>query len=647
VPPAAVSAPPDGPILNFPPNGATVPLVAELSVTVGDDDGDPLAVTFFGRGLQQTIAPTFTLVALPDTQYYSCGAWCGSDPAIFAGQTEWIVEELERLRIRFVSHLGDIVEFGDTFAYEWQNANAAMSLLESPSLPGYPDGIPYGMAVGNHDQVFGTTRFNETFGIDRFADRDYYGGHYGSNNNNHFMLFDNAGLEFIVLSMEYDTSPNPAVLDWARNVLSAFPERRAIILVHYLIDTGEPAPFGPQGQVVFQALRDHPNLLLMLGGHIAGEGRRQDTPHHHPVHTLLADYQNRPNGGDGWLRILRFDPSEDQIAVSTYSPLLDQYEMDADSQFTLTADLQHEVFQPIATLTDVVPGTAVTATWGVLEPGTDYEWYVTVNDGTDTVVGPLWHLSTSHVITKTAADLNGLPLAVNDLVRYEITVVNPFTQTMNGTVVTDVLPVGVTLVAARPAGYTGPNPLVWNAGELAPGLSWTATLTVAVDGTADPIGGNEATVASQTTPAFRTGPVWPPGGGWLGPRLSINDIAVVEGEQGQTSGKLEVVLSVSSTQTVTVSHETQDGTAVAPDDYLSASGALVFPPGVLSQEITVTILGDDLPEIDEYFWVFLNTPTNAVIGDGEAIVTIASDDAYRAFLPVLTRVQSGSGTVPD
>jgi hypothetical protein len=393
-PAATLNAPPQSPVLNAPADGALVPLTVNLDVTVDDPDGDPLVVTFFGRSMERTVAPTLTLVALPDTQYYSCGIVCGSDPAIFAGQTQWIVEQAGRRQIRFVAHLGDIVEFGDAFAYEWQNADTAMSLLEPSLPPDYPDGMPYSLAVGNHDQLLGTVRFNQTFGVDRFVGRSYYGGYYGTGNNNHFVLFEAGGLDFIVISMEYAPSPDPGVLAWADQLLNVYSRRRAIILAHYLIDTGNPAPFGAQGEAIFHALQHHPNLFLMLSGHVAGEGRRQDTPHHSTVHTLLADYQDRPNGGDGWLRILELDPAENLLVVQTYSPFLDQYELDADSHFTLTVDLQHGVFQPIAAYTDVTPGSSVTTTWSPLQPGQAYEWYVTVSDGTDTTVGPVWHLAT-------------------------------------------------------------------------------------------------------------------------------------------------------------------------------------------------------------------------------------------------------------
>lgn len=48
-----------------------------------------------------------------------------------------------------------------------------------------------------------------------------------------------------------------------------------------------------------------------------------DTYFLNTVHTLLADYQARTNGGNGWLRILEFVPPENKINVKTYSPWLD------------------------------------------------------------------------------------------------------------------------------------------------------------------------------------------------------------------------------------------------------------------------------------------------------------------------------------
>ena len=100
----------------------------------------------------------------------------------------------------------------------------------------------------------------------------------------------------------------------------------------------------------------------------------------------LSDYQNRPNGGDGWLRLLTFDPAADRIAVQTYSPTLDTFETDANSSFveSFDMDVAPTGWQTIGTTTVTGGGGVATATWTGLAEATEYEWYVRV--GHDTFV---------------------------------------------------------------------------------------------------------------------------------------------------------------------------------------------------------------------------------------------------------------------
>ena len=122
-------------------------------------------------------------------------------------------------------------------------------------------------------------------------------------------------------------------------------------------------------------------------------------------------------------------------------------------------------------------------------------------------------------IEKVAEDLNGAPLRIGDLIRYEITITNDVVA-MTGVVVTDTLPDGVAFVSAEPSGGTiVPNSLVWTVGELGAGATWTAVITVEVDGSANPIGGNVAAVSSDQQAVQETDQILPPGGGdvdfWL------------------------------------------------------------------------------------------------------------------------------------
>jgi hypothetical protein len=85
-----------------------------------------LVLALFLPGLMkaQTPAPTpadeFTIVALPDTQFYS-----SLNPQIFAAQTQWIADHAQDQNIQLVVGLGDIVDSGGD-STQWQNADAAL-----------------------------------------------------------------------------------------------------------------------------------------------------------------------------------------------------------------------------------------------------------------------------------------------------------------------------------------------------------------------------------------------------------------------------------------------------------------------------------------------------------------------------------------
>src|SRR4051794_36892986 len=84
----------------------------------------------------------FTVVVLPDTQFYA-----QSYPATFDAQTQWILDHLGTNNIKFVTHVGDIVQNAasgpDRNLIEWQRADAAFDRLD-----GF---VPYSVALGNHD----------------------------------------------------------------------------------------------------------------------------------------------------------------------------------------------------------------------------------------------------------------------------------------------------------------------------------------------------------------------------------------------------------------------------------------------------------------------------------------------------------------
>jgi hypothetical protein len=405
-PPGPVNQPPAAPASNSPTNGASGVITSPtLSVSVSDPETNSLLVTFYGRVASGgATGEDFTLVVLPDTQNYSASLNGGS-PAIFISQTEWIVTNRAARNVAYAVNIGDIVNDGDNGGndVQWQNATNAMYRLENPARTGLPTGIPYGLVVGNHDQTpiydaNGTTTFyNQNFGTSHFQSYSYYGGHYGTNNDNHYDLFSAAGMDFIVIHLEYDETMSTAspVLAWANSVLATNQNRRAIVASHYIIGSGFNAAFSAQGQAIYDGLKANTNLFLMLCGHTTTEGQRTNVYQGRTVWSVLTDYQGRANGGNGWLRLYEFSPSNNVIRARTYSPWLNQWETDADSQFDIPYAMGPvNPFTAIATNSGVASGATASTVWSSLLANTTYEWYVTVSDGTTTTTGPVWQFTT-------------------------------------------------------------------------------------------------------------------------------------------------------------------------------------------------------------------------------------------------------------
>ncbi len=401
-----VNTQPDAPALVALAAAATgVSTNPTLSVSVSDPDADSVTVRFYGRPVGGGAPPAdFTLIGLPDTQYYT-GQLNGGTNAMLKSQMSWMLANRVSRDIRYAVQLGDCVEHGDNGGdpIEWLRADSSFSMIEPPLGAEFPDGLPYGICAGNHDQTpigdaNGSTAFyNQYFGIARFAGRGYYGGGHRGSNDNWFDLFSGGGMDFINIGLEYDTTPDVVVLDWADSLLKAYPNRRAIVSTHNLINTGNPGTWSTQGQAIYEALKDNANLFLMLGGHVPGEGRRSDVFQGRTVHSLLSDYQSRSLGGGGLLRIMEFSPAHNVIRVRTYSPWTDTYETDADSssQFTIPYDMS--AAPPTYTLlgtVKVASGDLASIAWPGRDPNTSYEWYVELADDSHTRTGPTWTFTT-------------------------------------------------------------------------------------------------------------------------------------------------------------------------------------------------------------------------------------------------------------
>jgi hypothetical protein len=112
------------------------------------------------------------------------------------------------------------------------------------------------------------------------------------------------------------------------------------------------------------------------------------------------------------------------------------------------------------------------------------------------------------------------------------------------------------------------------------------------------------------------------------PTITPGEASVVEGNRGTTTIRIPVALSAPSARTVTASWTTRNDRAVAPSDYVAASGTVTFAPGETKQVVSITVNGDTLEEPDERFLVSFTHATNARLGGylGLGFATILNDD---------------------
>ncbi|HIJ64814.1 MAG TPA: metallophosphatase [Candidatus Hydrogenedentes bacterium] len=274
----------------------------------------------------------FSIIVLPDTQKYS-----RQHPEIFVEQTKWIKEQRDAFNIACVIHEGDITDHHTE--KEWEVADEAMGIL---------DGIvPYAMVLGNHDLGPEGTLFNKYFGPERFENEPWYGGHFEDGNENAFYLIRAGGMDFLILCLEF--GPRDEVLEWANTLVAEHKHRRIIVVTHcymYSDDTrvGEGDEWNPHGygrendgeEMWQKFVKKHKNIFLVLSGHILNDGLGRLTStgdKENKVHQILANYQMQENGGNGWLRIMTFLPTENKIDITTYSPVLKEYASDDQNQF--------------------------------------------------------------------------------------------------------------------------------------------------------------------------------------------------------------------------------------------------------------------------------------------------------------------------
>ena len=320
-----------------------------------------LVVLLAGAGCEMSSAramtvPTpdsFTVVALPDTQYYAA-----AHPQILAAQADWILRRSHEDRIAAVVHEGDVVDADDP--RQWRAAARSLHQLDGV--------VPWVLSAGNHDYrrngsvISRASEINTYFPPADFARNGWFGGTFEPGRiENNFAIVDAPGGCWLILSLEF--GPRDAVLAWADEIAKRYAALPAIVVTHaYLYSDGTRYDHLNRPDQLWNPhvyMADHPdgdgqvndgeeiwrklivrndNILFVLCGHDLSDGVAELTsarPDGTLVHQVLANYQTGKLGGEGFLRTMRFFPAQRRVAIRTYSPYVNRFKTDPDNEFSL------------------------------------------------------------------------------------------------------------------------------------------------------------------------------------------------------------------------------------------------------------------------------------------------------------------------
>ncbi len=294
----------------------------------------------------------FTIVVLPDTQYYA-----RKYPQILDAQAAWIAAQHERAHIALVAHEGDVVDEDEPA--EWQRAASSLHQLDGL--------VPVLLSAGNHDYRRTGTHIDRHTSLDEYFGPPALGGSVvgegtfepGRAENSFVLLATDTG-PWLVVSLEF--GPRDSALAWAAGILERHAAVPAIVVTHAYLDADStrfdhvsrhdqlwnphryfvnerPGAVNDGEEIWRKLISRRDNVRFVLCGHALDDGtgrqisRRADGS---TVHEILANFQTGALGGGGYLRIMRFSPRRRTVAVETYSPYLNEFKRDPDNQFEVS-----------------------------------------------------------------------------------------------------------------------------------------------------------------------------------------------------------------------------------------------------------------------------------------------------------------------
>ena len=289
-----------------------------------------------------------TVILFGDTQTYTPRM---QYQPIMELMTTWVAVNIEKLNIKGLLHTGDVVEQNNVARAYWgANQNSKQQWeWASHCFERLDDKIPTIFSTGNHDyghysfdgqKSKGTSQLTKYFDVSRNEKtmhsivEIYKEPHKPELLDNVLYRLSLGGKwgDIYILSLEF--APRKEVLAWACELMKKYSERCVILLTHRYLSFGDIVL--PEAENIwFDFIKKSPAIKFVVCGHYSptytdfksSVAFRQDTNAiGKKVYSMMFDPQSigggwSGNGGDGWLRILEFQPDGKTIKVSTYSTL--------------------------------------------------------------------------------------------------------------------------------------------------------------------------------------------------------------------------------------------------------------------------------------------------------------------------------------
>ena len=252
---------------------------------------------------------------------------------------DWIVDNVEEKKIKFVFGLGDITD----------KSTEAEYLLAKSEINKLKGVVPFSIVRGNHDSI---STFNKYFKLSEYGDT--IDGRYASSMLNTYHKFEVGDVKYLVINLDY--GPNDDVMEWAGKLIEKNKDRNVIITTHIYLqwdgtlytagEGGNPQKYG--GVSTCDTMWDkliskYENIVLVLSGHDPTDNitkvQRRGV-HGNIVTQILIDPQGTDltYEGTGLVAMFYFSENGKHLDVEYYSTVREAHFLQRN-QFSLEIDV--------------------------------------------------------------------------------------------------------------------------------------------------------------------------------------------------------------------------------------------------------------------------------------------------------------------